>query len=193
MHAISDRSRRGFTLMEILVALVLIGLMAGTLLPAVLNNVERGEVNRVHEDLEAVNTAAKAFKVDVQRWPGDLDDLVVQPATASSDSALTGGLYPTTLQARWAGPYLEIGSVTTGIGTALGGTILSRMGLTAWNAENFVTIKVLNVSQADARTLSASVDGDTAVAYALDTAGKVRWRVGSGGADTLIYLGSPVQ
>jgi type II secretion system protein G len=193
MHGLVHSSRRGFTLLEILVALVLVGLMAGTLLPSVMNNIERGEVNRVHEDLEALNTAAKAFRVDVQRWPGDAEDLVVQPTAASNDSALTAGLYPTALQARWAGPYLEIGNVTTGIPTALGGTILTRLGLTAWNTENFVTFKVLNVSQADARTLSLRVDGDTAVGYALDTAGKVRWRVGSGGADTLIYLGAPVQ
>jgi general secretion pathway protein G len=193
MHPNVRNSERGFTLLEILVALVLVGLLAGTLLPSVMNNIERGEINRVHEDVEALNTAAKTFRVDVQRWPGDAEDITVQPTTASNDSALTGGLYPTGLQTRWAGPYLEIGNVGTGIPTSLGGLILNRLGQTAWNGKNFLTIKVLNVSQADARTLSLRVDGDTAVGHALDTAGKVRWRVGSAGADTLMYLGAPVQ
>ena len=183
--------RGGVSLHEILVALVLIGLLVGTLVPTVMNNVGRGEVNRVQEDLEAVNTAAKAFRVDVQRWPGDLEDIAVQPT--GTDAPLTGGTYPVGLMARWAGPYLEIGNVATGIPTALGGTVLNAMGQTDWNGRNFVTIKVLNVSQADAHTLSTRVDGDTAVGHALATAGKVRWRVGTGGADTLIYLGAPVQ
>jgi type II secretion system protein G len=193
MPRIARNPRGGFTLLEILVALVLIGLLVGTLVPTVINNVGRGEVNRVQEDLESLNTASKAFRVDVQRWPGDLEDLVVQPTTADNDSALTATLYPPALQSRWSGPYLEIGSVVGGIPTALGGTILNRISQTAWNTENFVTIKVLNVSQEDARSLSARVDGDTSVSPSLDTAGKVRWKAGSAGADTLIYLGAPVQ
>jgi general secretion pathway protein G len=194
MQPFARDSRRGFTLLEILVALVLIGLLVGTLVPTVMNNVGRGEVNRVQEDLEAVNTASKAFRVDVQRWAGDLEDLVVQPTTAANDSALTAAPYPTALQSRWNGPYLELGNIAaTGLPTALGGTIVNRLSQTTWNTKNFVTIKVVNVSQDDARALSARVDGDTATGPALDTAGKVRWKAGASGADTLIYLGAPVQ
>jgi type II secretion system protein G len=184
-------ARGGFTLLEILVALVLIGLLVGTLVPTVMNNVGRGEVNRVQEDLEAVNTASKTFRVDVQRWPGDLEDIVVQPT--ATDSVLTGGLYPAGLLTKWAGPYLELGSVGAGIPTALGGTVLNRLAQTSWNGKNFVTIKVLNVSQTDAHTLSARVDGDRAVGHPLVGGGMVRWGLGTGGADTLIYLGAPVQ
>src|SRR5687767_7213960 len=122
MRPVAPSPRGGFTLLEILVALVLIGLLVGTLVPTVMSNVGRGELNRVHEDLEAINTAAKTFRVDVQRWPGDLEDVVVQPGAA--DSVLTGGVYPGGLLTKWAGPYLEIGSVGTGIPTAMGGVVL---------------------------------------------------------------------
>ena len=191
MHPTVRSSRGGFTLLEILVALVLIGLLVGTLVPTVLNNVGRGEVNRVQEDLEAVNTATKTFRVDVQRWPGDLEDVVVLPT--ATDSALTGTVYPSGLLPKWNGPYLENGNAGGGISTALGGTVLNRLGQTAWSGKNYVTIKVLNVAQADAHQLSTRVDGDTAVGHTLDAAGKVRWRPGTGGADTLLYLGAPVQ
>jgi type II secretion system protein G len=194
MQPFARDSRRGFTLLEILVALVLIGLLVGTLVPTVMNNVGRGEVNRVQEDLEALNTASKAFRVDVQRWPGDLEDLVVAPTTAANDSALTLAPYPAGLQARWAGPYLELGNIAAaGLPTALGGTIVNHLAQTTWNSKNFVTIKVVNVSLEDARTLSSRVDGDTFTSAALETAGKVRWKAGSSGADTLIYLAAPVQ
>jgi type II secretion system protein G len=188
-------SSAGFTLVEILVALVLIGLLVGTLVPTVVSQVGNGELNRVQEDVQAVNTASKAFRTDVGRWPGDMEDLVVQPLSASTaDSVLvgTGGQYLATQTAQWAGPYLELGSVGTGLSTALGGVVLNRLGSTTWNTKPFLTVKVLNIGISDAQTLSQRIDGDTLTGPANDAAGKIRWKLGSSGADTLLYLGSPV-
>ena len=187
-------SRGGFTLMEILVALILIGLLVGTLLPSVINQVSKGELNRVNEDLEAVSNAAKAFRVDVQRWPGDLEDLYAQPLATTADTSLTGGQYPAGLAAKWEGPYFELGSIAgDSIVTELGGVILDTFSQTPWGAQSFVTIKVKNVSQEDARELSLRIDGDTITAPATSVGGRVRWKVGTAGADTLIFLGAPVQ
>jgi prepilin-type N-terminal cleavage/methylation domain-containing protein len=194
MHRRRPASTAGFTLIEILVALVLIGLLVGTLVPTVIGQLANGELNRVQEDVQGVGTAAKAFRVDVTRWPGDLEDLIVQPLTTTADTVLTGGQYPAGLVARWNGPYLELGNVATaGLPTALGGTIVNRLSTTTWNTKSFLTVKVVNIGQADAMTISQRVDGDTAISAALETSGKVRWKAGASGADTLIYLGSPIQ
>lgn len=182
-------SRGGFTLLEILVALVIIGLLIGTLLPSALSQVGRGEINRVNEDVVAVATAAKLFRVDLQRWPGDLEDLVSQPLTTSADAPLTGGSYPAALTTRWAGPYIEEGTLKGDtLPTALGGVIVNGFTQTLWGAKNFLTVRVKNIPQADAQSLSVRVDGDNDVS-ATDAGGQVRWIAG----DTLVFLAAPVQ
>ena len=180
-------SDEGFTLLEILVALVIIGLLVGTLVPATLSQVSRGEHNRIGEDLHSLETAAKLFRVDVQRWPGDMEDLVTQPT--SGDSVATGGTYPTPLLSRWAGPYLEEGTIKGDtLPTALGGVIVNRFSQTAWGGKNFLTMKVKFVQQADAQAVSVRVDGDSDVT-STDAGGQVRWLAG----DTLVFLAVPVQ
>lgn len=185
-------SSAGFTLVEILVALVLIGLLVGTLIPTVVSQVGNGEYNRVQEDVQGVNTAAKAFRTDVGRWPQQLKHLVVQPV-ATTDSAIVGGLYPSALVTRWAGPYLELGNVGTGLPTALGGVVVNRLDTLTWNSKVFLVVKVANITIGDAQTISLRVDGDTLTGRTNVLAGKVRWKAGSTGADTLLYLGSPLQ
>ena len=197
----SPASRGGFTLLEILVALVLIGLLVGTLLPAVLNQLSRGEVNRIGEDLQAVAQAAKTFRIDVQRWPGDLEDLYSTPLTTSPDATVTGALFPVQLASRWAGPYVEEGIIKgDSLPTASGGVILNWFSQTSWGGKNFLTIKVKGITSADAQALSLQLDGDTlvnagsATTAPNDALGQVRWRSGGdGGVDTLIYLSAPVQ
>jgi type II secretion system protein G len=182
------RSTSGFTLLEILVALVLIGLLAGALVPTVVNQLGRGETNRLVEDLTAIEGASKSFRVDVQRWPGGLRNLVTQPST--SDVSLTGATYPSALISRWRGPYLERGSIPGDtIVTAGGGVILPTFTSVAWGGTNFFTVKVKGITQENARAARLVMDGDTAVAA---TSGRVRWKTGGGSSpDTLIFHAAP--
>ena len=190
MTGIMKRIRRtgGFTLLEILVALVLIGLLAGALVPTVVNQLGRGETNRLVEDLTAVEEASKSFRVDVQRWPGGLRNLVTQPT--ASDVSLTGATYPAGLVSRWRGPYLEQGSIPGDtIVTSGGGVILPTFSSVAWGGTNFLTVKVKGITQESARAVRMVIDGDTAVAA---SSGRVRWRSGGGSSpDTLVYHAAP--
>ena len=175
--------------MEILVALVLIGLLVGALVPTLMNQLNRADPNRVHEDLEAVSTGAKTFRLDVSRWPGDAEDLTAEPLTtaASGDSILGGGLYTAALAGRWEGPYLEIGTIpTTGLPTGFGGTIQNRFAQTTWNGSTYLTLRVANVSEANAKLVSTRIESDSMVTNDA-TGGRVRWATG----DTLIYLATP--
>jgi len=197
MHNRVRASSAGFTLLEILVALVLIGLLVGTLLPSVLNQLTRGEINRISEDLNAISNAAKTFRVDVQRWPGDLEDLVTAPASTADSTLNPGGTtYPSGLAGKWAGPYVEQGTIKgDSLPTAAGGVIVNRFSRTTWGGRDFLTIKAKGITVADAQALSLRIDGDTVTNItATDAAGQIRFRVGTGGAvDTLYYLAAPVQ
>lgn len=175
---------QGFTLLEIVVALVLIGLLAGTLVPAVINQLGRGEVNRLGEDLATLEDAAKSFRTDVNRWPGGLDDLVT--AVTATDEDPEGNTYPPGLLQRWSGPYLDLGAIPGDTIVTGGGAVIdSVFTAETWGSADFLVMTVKNVPLETARELSVVIDGDTITS----TAGKVRWLEG----DTLVYYATPLQ
>ena len=162
--------------MEILVALVLIGILVGTLVPSVLGHLGRGELGRLIDDLEAISRGAKSFRVDVTRWPGDLEDLVRRPST-NGDADLNSNGYPPGLIGKWAGPYLEVGTIPgDSLPTALGGVIRNSFTKTTWGDGTFLTVEVTGVTRENVQAVSRIVDGDTIVDHAsADNNGRVRW------------------
>jgi type II secretion system protein G len=76
-------ARGGFTLIEVLVTLVLIALLVGVIVPSVINQLGAGEPTRVAQDLEAVRSGVKLFRVDVRRFPHTPEQLVIAPAKRS--------------------------------------------------------------------------------------------------------------
>ena len=179
----ATNARAGFSLMEILVALVLIGLLVGTLAPSVLAQMGRGEVNRIVEDLRAVEKAAKTFRVDVNRWPSDVEDLTT--AITATDSVFASGVYPTALLGGWAGPYLEGEVVADGgtLATAAGGTISDNFASVTLNNATYLTVQVTGLETATMREISEVIDGDTSL-----TTGQVQAQT-----TTLRFLAAPVQ
>jgi len=184
---------RGFTLVEILVTLLLIGLLIAVVVPSVINQAAKGEVSRVAEDLEAVRNAARLFRIDVGRWPGQLQQLVQRPASGATD--VFGATIPDGLLGRWNGPYLETGTIPAGgLETALGGVLLPALDTLLWGNTAFLGIRVVPIGLEDARRISALLDGDTITDHDSDNAGRVRWHSGGGtDPDTLLFLGPPVE
>ncbi len=88
------RSRRGFTLLELLVVMVIIGLLAAYVGPKYFSQIGKSEVKTARAQIVAFEKALQQFRVDVGRYPSTeqgLQALLTKPANTS----------------KWDGPYLE--------------------------------------------------------------------------------------
>lgn len=76
------RRQKGFTLIEIMVVVVIIGLLATLVLPRVLGRQEQAQVEKAKADIQALSSALKLYKLDNYNYPSTqqgLDALVSQP------------------------------------------------------------------------------------------------------------------
>ena len=77
------REQRGFSLIEILVVLVIMGLLISVVAPTVLNSADDARIQKVQADFKAVETALKIYRLDNFVYPSTEQGLValVEPST----------------------------------------------------------------------------------------------------------------
>ena len=85
----------GFTLLEMLVVLVIIGLLAGLVGPRLFGRVDTSKVQATEAQIKMLRGAIDTYRLDVG----------VLPDTTVGLKALTTP--PDSVRARWKGPYLE--------------------------------------------------------------------------------------
>lgn len=96
LNASQQRLRRhaGFTLLELLVVMVIIGLLAGYVGPKYFSQIGKSEIKATRAQLDALGKAIDQYRLDVGRFPSTeegLAALIVRPANLT----------------KWDGPYLS--------------------------------------------------------------------------------------
>ncbi|HEX4025140.1 MAG TPA: type II secretion system major pseudopilin GspG [Steroidobacteraceae bacterium] len=60
---------RGFTLIEIMVVVIIIGLLAAVVVPQVMGNVDKARVTKTKSDIRTIETALTMYKLDNFTYP----------------------------------------------------------------------------------------------------------------------------
>jgi len=74
--SLSRRRQRGFTLIELMIVMVIIGLLAAIAVPMYVQSVRHAREAVLKEDLRTLRSAIDSYTVDKQKAPQTLEDLV---------------------------------------------------------------------------------------------------------------------
>jgi len=88
------RAAAGFTLLELLVVLVILGLLVGVVAPRFFGQIGKSEVKVATAQIRALEDALDQYRLDVGRYP------TTEQGLAALNSSPAG-------VARWQGPYLK--------------------------------------------------------------------------------------
>ena len=90
----TKQKNQGFTLLELLVVMVIIGLLVGYVAPMYFKQVGKSEVKVARAQIESFGKALDQYRLDLGHYPSTeqgLQALIVKPAS----------------ETRWDGPYLK--------------------------------------------------------------------------------------
>ena len=87
----------GFTLLEILVVLVIIGLLAGLVGPRLLSQLDRAKITTAETQIRMLKGGLETMRLDLGRFPSAEEGLKMLTAPPTDGA----------MRQRWRGPYLD--------------------------------------------------------------------------------------
>lgn len=88
------KGRAGFTLIELMVVMIILGLLAALVAPRMFGKLGKAKTNAAYTQIQMFGTALDSFRLDVGRYPTSAEGLeaLISPVAGADD---------------WNGPYLK--------------------------------------------------------------------------------------
>jgi general secretion pathway protein G len=99
------RRDAGFTLIEMMVVIVIIGLIAGIAVVTLSNRADVARVKTTRAMIEELSTAIESFKLDLSRYPDRIEDLMVMPPDIDPRKWPPGGFLKRLPKDGWDRPF----------------------------------------------------------------------------------------
>jgi general secretion pathway protein G len=99
---------RGFTLIEIMVVVIIIGLLAAVIVPQIMSRVDEARVTKAKSDIRSLETALTLFRLDNSKYPTTeqgLQALATQPTDPSIKHWRPGGYLQRISKDPWGNDY----------------------------------------------------------------------------------------
>jgi len=101
--------QRGFTLLEVMVVVVILGILAALVVPKIISRPDEARAIAARQDIASLMQALKLYRLDNQRYPTTeqgLKALVARPASAPlAPNWKTGGYVERLPKDPWGNPY----------------------------------------------------------------------------------------
>lgn len=199
--------RAGITLIEMLVALIILSVLVAAIFPVVTAQVDDADPTRAANDLVSIRTGIELFSLNVRpSFPGDIEDLAhrISATLGTEDVTVDGADFVAGDVNRWKGPYIDLAVAEQNDGlqaigdaatTGYSGTIQKDFvcydavinadeGTTCVEGESFVAVQVHDLSIAAFEAINDIIDGelevDGSAANGSQVAGKFRLRDAAG-------------
>ncbi|MBI5816329.1 MAG: type II secretion system major pseudopilin GspG [Nitrospinae bacterium] len=115
---LAQRSRAGFTLIEILVVVVILGILATVIVPRIMGRPEEARITKTKTDIKAIETALNMYKIDNGVFPTTemgLTALVSKPTSGQiPKNWRPEGYLAKTPKDPWGNEYMYISPGTRG-------------------------------------------------------------------------------
>lgn len=108
MNSTLPRHASGFTLIEIMVVVVILGILAAIVVPRVMDNPDKARVVTAKQQIRTIETALNMYRLDNFKYPTSdqgLEALVSAPADGSLKNYKQGGYMPKLPRDPWGNEF----------------------------------------------------------------------------------------
>lgn len=198
----------GFTLVEVLVTVLILGLLAAVVFPVVIQQVDKADPTAASNDLANLRSGIELFSLDVRpKQPSELEHL--SDAIATTESDVDGTSYESSDTDAWDGPYIDaaIGDGTsrtaTSVATGFDAELVNGLAIYDQSANSvasttggvssadFIAINFEGLTSSDFTDLNDQIDGEGESTP--EDNGRLRVVDSNNYSDSTFFLAVPVR